>query len=322
MSRYVGPGFSSARRTRSWLAFSDYFPPPPRQAHRIASSGNTNIKMDLPPIDPDDPKLDLVQSISSELFSSQIEFNERIASLDETMLKAGSMDTTTHPFHDDDVEEQQTIVYSTRDAQMHRRNRMESSNASSLQSSGASIEDEEEKSTNTATKGNDEPAGADKVKLPPNLIPPKHRNTSSSISLSGSGKLRHSSTRSASKRNKRSAGRIRASQALVQRDDKTVADAIQMMVERRVEATLLTDANGILSGILTDKDIAVKVVAQNRDPNQTLVAEVMTRNPRCVRSDTKTLEALKTMVSGHFRHLPVADHGIGKWSLCWEISCA
>ncbi len=43
----------------------------------------------------------------------------------------------------------------------------------------------------------------------------------------------------------------------------------------------------------------------------TEVSFVMTPNPSCVSPQTSALVALKAMVSGKFRHLPVADHGRG-----------
>ena len=48
------------------------------------------------------------------------------------------------------------------------------------------------------------------------------------------------------------------------------------------------------------------------DPNETLVSQVMTPNPSCVSPIASAMVALKTMVSGQFRHLPVADKGHGK----------
>ncbi|XP_027344166.1 CBS domain-containing protein CBSCBSPB3-like isoform X2 [Abrus precatorius] len=81
------------------------------------------------------------------------------------------------------------------------------------------------------------------------------------------------------------------------------------MAARRVDAVLLTDANALLSGIMTDKDIATRVIAEGLRPEQTLVSKVMTRNPLFVTSDTLAIEALQKMVQGKFRHLPVVENG-------------
>lgn len=81
------------------------------------------------------------------------------------------------------------------------------------------------------------------------------------------------------------------------------------MVDKRFDATLLVNSDGLLSGILTDKDIAYRMVARGLDPSTTVVSEVMTPDPRCVTPDTSAMVALRTMVTEHFRHLPVAADG-------------
>ncbi|RHY03642.1 hypothetical protein DYB25_001575 [Aphanomyces astaci] len=103
--------------------------------------------------------------------------------------------------------------------------------------------------------------------------------------------------------------RLRPSKALLQLESATVADCVKAMVDSRTEATLVTDSNGSLTGILTDKDIALRVVARGLDPISTIALDVMTPNPSCVSPRACAIEALEQMVSGQFRHLPVADNG-------------
>ncbi|OQR96623.1 myosin-like protein [Achlya hypogyna] len=105
--------------------------------------------------------------------------------------------------------------------------------------------------------------------------------------------------------------RLRPSKALLQLETASVAECVQAMVEHRTEATLVTDATGTLTGILTDKDIALRVVAMGLDPDTTLAVDVMTPNPLCVSPRACAIEALEQMISGQFRHLPVADNGNG-----------
>ncbi|XP_031387697.1 CBS domain-containing protein CBSCBSPB3-like isoform X2 [Punica granatum] len=81
------------------------------------------------------------------------------------------------------------------------------------------------------------------------------------------------------------------------------------MAARRVDAVLLTDSSALLSGIVTDKDIATRVIAEGLRPEQTIVSKIMTRNPIFVTSDTLAIEALQKMVQGKFRHLPVVENG-------------
>ncbi|XP_042022717.1 CBS domain-containing protein CBSCBSPB3-like isoform X2 [Salvia splendens] len=81
------------------------------------------------------------------------------------------------------------------------------------------------------------------------------------------------------------------------------------MASRRVDAVLLTDANALLSGIVTDKDITTRVIAEDLRPEHTVISKVMTRNPIFVNSDSLAIEALQKMVQGKFRHLPVVENG-------------
>ncbi|KDO33927.1 hypothetical protein SPRG_01806 [Saprolegnia parasitica CBS 223.65] len=104
--------------------------------------------------------------------------------------------------------------------------------------------------------------------------------------------------------------RLRPSKALLQLETASVSECVQAMVKYRTEATLVTDASGTLTGILTDKDIALRVVAMGLDPETTLVVDVMTLNPSCVSPRACAIEALEQMISGQFRHLPVAENGI------------
>ncbi|XP_050206547.1 CBS domain-containing protein CBSCBSPB3 [Mercurialis annua] len=107
----------------------------------------------------------------------------------------------------------------------------------------------------------------------------------------------------------RTVKKLRLSKALTIPEGTTVSDASRRMAARRVDALLLTDANALLSGILTDKDISTRVIAEGLRPDQTLVSKVMTRNPIFVTSDSLAIDALLKMVQGKFRHLPVVENG-------------
>ncbi|KAL2532824.1 CBS domain-containing protein CBSCBSPB3 [Abeliophyllum distichum] len=106
----------------------------------------------------------------------------------------------------------------------------------------------------------------------------------------------------------RTVKKLRLSKALTIPEGTTVSDACRRMAARRVDAVLLTDANALLSGIVTDKDIATRVIAEELRPEQTIISKVMTRNPIFVTSDTLAIEALQKMVQGKFRHLPVVEN--------------
>ncbi|XP_057988583.1 CBS domain-containing protein CBSCBSPB1 isoform X2 [Hevea brasiliensis] len=60
-------------------------------------------------------------------------------------------------------------------------------------------------------------------------------------------------------------------------------------------------------GILTSKDILMRVIAQNLPPDSVVVEKVMTPNPECATIDTPIVDALHTMHDGKFLHLPVVN---------------
>lgn len=71
-------------------------------------------------------------------------------------------------------------------------------------------------------------------------------------------------------------------------------------------------------GVVTDRDIAVRVVAEGRDPLATTVCDIMTLHPETVRHDAPIDDALRLMRAGSFRRVPVVDqegHLVGLLSL-------
>uniref|UniRef100_A0ACD5XGM5 Uncharacterized protein n=1 Tax=Avena sativa TaxID=4498 RepID=A0ACD5XGM5_AVESA len=107
----------------------------------------------------------------------------------------------------------------------------------------------------------------------------------------------------------RTVKQLRLTKALTLPEATAVSEACRRMASRRVDAALLTDASGMLSGIVTAEDISGRVIAEGCNPNETDVAKVMTRNPAFVMSNSSATEALQKMVQGNFRHLPVVEHG-------------
>ncbi|GLJ49298.1 hypothetical protein SUGI_1041940 [Cryptomeria japonica] len=103
--------------------------------------------------------------------------------------------------------------------------------------------------------------------------------------------------------------KLRLSKALTVPEGTSVVDVCRRMALRRVDAALITDSNALLCGIITDKDITTRVIAEGLKPAEIFVSKVMTRNPIFVMADTLAVEALQKMVQGKFRHLPVVENG-------------
>ncbi|XP_051152407.1 CBS domain-containing protein CBSCBSPB5-like [Andrographis paniculata] len=107
----------------------------------------------------------------------------------------------------------------------------------------------------------------------------------------------------------RTVKRLRLLRALTLPDSTNIKEVCRRMAAHKVDAVLLTDSNALLCGILTDKDIATRVIACEVNPEETPVSKVMTRNPVFVLPDALAVEALQKMVHGKFRHLPVVQNG-------------
>ncbi len=86
----------------------------------------------------------------------------------------------------------------------------------------------------------------------------------------------------------------------------SVLEAARSMNGHRIGSLAVT-LDGRLVGILTERDILTRVVAEHRDPEATRVAEVMTRDVLTCRPGTKLNEARKVMRERRVRHLPVME---------------
>ena len=90
--------------------------------------------------------------------------------------------------------------------------------------------------------------------------------------------------------------------------DDTVEQAAKKMKQTDTGALPICNDEKRLEGMITDRDIAVKVVAQGKDPKKTKVSEIADQ-PEVVTigADDSIDEALKTMKNKKVRRLPVID---------------
>ncbi|KAL3463184.1 hypothetical protein BJX64DRAFT_257781 [Aspergillus heterothallicus] len=100
---------------------------------------------------------------------------------------------------------------------------------------------------------------------------------------------------------------LKPSQALQIKPSTTIAEAAQLMAAKREDCVLVTDDDDRIAGIFTAKDLAFRVVGAGLKAREITVAEIMTKNPLCARTDTSATDALDLMVRKGFRHLPVMD---------------
>ncbi|GAB7363349.1 hypothetical protein MBLNU230_g3630t1 [Neophaeotheca triangularis] len=100
---------------------------------------------------------------------------------------------------------------------------------------------------------------------------------------------------------------LRPNHALQIKPGTTVTEAAQLMAAKREDCVLVTDDDDRIAGIFTAKDLAFRVVGTGMKANNVTIAEIMTKNPLCAKTDTSATDALDLMVRKGFRHLPVMD---------------
>jgi CBS domain-containing protein len=91
--------------------------------------------------------------------------------------------------------------------------------------------------------------------------------------------------------------------------EEPVRGVARRMREADVGSVVVLDAERRPVGILTDRDVALRCVAEGRDPDATRVAEVMSAPVVCVRESTPIEQALGQMVGAAARRLAAVDDG-------------
>lgn len=90
--------------------------------------------------------------------------------------------------------------------------------------------------------------------------------------------------------------------------DKPVAYAAKMMKDEDVGLAPIVEGNRLV-GTLTDRDIAIRVVAEGIDPKTTAVRDVASKDLVTVDPEQTLDEALRLMAEHQVRRLPVVEEG-------------
>jgi CBS domain-containing protein len=91
----------------------------------------------------------------------------------------------------------------------------------------------------------------------------------------------------------------------------TVREAARLMRDKDTGSIIVTRSEQ-LKGILTDRDIAVRAVAEGRDPDEVTVGEISTDSVATVPPDATVDDAINILREKKVRRVPVVDGGVGR----------
>ncbi len=89
--------------------------------------------------------------------------------------------------------------------------------------------------------------------------------------------------------------------------DTTVYDALRIMADKQIGALLVVD-EGEVSGIMSERDYARKVILQGKLSKDTLVREIMSPRVLFVTKEQSTEDCMALMINKRIRHLPVFEN--------------
>jgi len=90
-------------------------------------------------------------------------------------------------------------------------------------------------------------------------------------------------------------------------EDDTLVDAARMMKELDVGALPICGEDGRLKGMLTDRDIVVKCLAEGGDPRQNTAGSLAQGRPVYVEAEDGVEEVLRLMKEHQIRRIPVIE---------------
>ncbi len=91
------------------------------------------------------------------------------------------------------------------------------------------------------------------------------------------------------------------------RETASVQEAVQAMLARRQAGVLITDADGRLTGIFTERDVLTRVVGHALDTRTTALSAVMTANPDALSARDRVAWAIHSMSVAGYRTVPLVD---------------
>ncbi|CTQ72629.1 CBS domain-containing protein [Roseibium alexandrii] len=89
--------------------------------------------------------------------------------------------------------------------------------------------------------------------------------------------------------------------------DQTVLEASREMSTRNIGSVVVTDDENKVVGLVTERDLMRRIVAEDRKPGETKLSEIMTTSLRLASENDNVVDWLRVMSNERFRRLPVVD---------------
>jgi len=102
--------------------------------------------------------------------------------------------------------------------------------------------------------------------------------------------------------------RYRLDRIVIQNPQTPVYDAARAMESNHIGFIVVAE-HGRVVGVLTDRDIALRVIRFQLDPTQATLNDVMTDNPATLSIESDEKAALELMRDRHVRRIPLVEHG-------------
>ena len=101
----------------------------------------------------------------------------------------------------------------------------------------------------------------------------------------------------------------KGSDVVTTRPDATVTEVAKLLKAERIGAVVVTDADGEICGIISERDLACGLADRGADLLGMRVGDVMTREISTCSPDDGIDRLMRQMTEGRFRHLPVVEDG-------------
>ncbi|MEO1530544.1 MAG: CBS domain-containing protein [Pseudomonadota bacterium] len=89
--------------------------------------------------------------------------------------------------------------------------------------------------------------------------------------------------------------------------DTPLREAVREMCKRRYGSVVVTDPEGRMLGIFTERDALTRVIDEGRDLENTRLEDVMTTDVRTASAEDNLIDWLRIMSNERFRRLPIVD---------------